>query len=177
MPSWWEKPGSGNRSQENTPKDITFLPQETVTVVDPRHPLFGRTLPLLGITNKQNLIPCCVVWIDEGVERIVPVAATDRAAEAPVIFPAPLSPASVRQLLVTFARMTARSGEKTADEASRQATAGDSTDRAGYGGEATRREGDAGGADLGAAHTDATTGRHSGAGAGGAPPDGRGGER
>src|SRR5260370_31999057 len=51
--SWWEIQGWGNLDQLTTPIDLIMSPpEETVTVVDPRHPLFGRTLPCVGIANS-----------------------------------------------------------------------------------------------------------------------------
>jgi hypothetical protein len=75
---------------------------------------------MLGIINKHNRIPCCVVWIAEGIERIVPVAATDRAAEPPHIFPAPLNVIAVQQLRTTFERITFQSMEEEAGGSNRR---------------------------------------------------------
>jgi hypothetical protein len=150
------RPALGNRDRENTPQDITFLPKETVTVTDPRHPLFGRTLPMLGITNKQNLVPCCVVWIAAGIERMVPVAATDRAAEPPYIFPAPLNVVAVQQLLAAFERITSRSVEEAENE-SRRRRKQDELSGLEQGRSTTWRSGDDTDADLGGSHTGAAT--------------------
>ena len=76
-----------------------------VTVTDPRHPLCGRRFRLSHITNKQYLGSCCVVWLHEGIERHIPLEATDRSAEPIAIFPLPLGLSSVRQLLVAFERI------------------------------------------------------------------------
>ena len=73
-----------------------------MTVTDPRHPLCGRTLPLIGISNKPHLGRCCVVWIRKDVERIVPVKATDLEFDARSIHPSPLSIAAVEALLRVF---------------------------------------------------------------------------
>jgi hypothetical protein len=61
-------------------------PTEAVTVTDPAHPLYGLTLPCLGVTNKQRLGRACVVWLAPGIERLVPVAATSLS---PIAHPAP----------------------------------------------------------------------------------------
>jgi|SRR5882762_887704 len=52
-------------TDELTPDQLTTLvtPEETVTVVDPGHPLFGRTLPCVGISNSSYRGRCCIVWI------------------------------------------------------------------------------------------------------------------
>ncbi|MEM9806852.1 MAG: hypothetical protein AAF959_16400, partial [Cyanobacteria bacterium P01_D01_bin.56] len=44
-----------NPNQSNTPISQRFSSEQTVTVTDPRHPLCGRTLLLVGITNKPYL--------------------------------------------------------------------------------------------------------------------------
>lgn len=73
--------------------------EETVTIVDPRHPLYGRTLLLVSIGTKAYLGQCCTVWIRPGVERCVPIGATDLAFDPHDVSPIPLSLASLRQLL------------------------------------------------------------------------------
>ncbi len=99
---WWVPPGWENQTQNNTPISQRFSSEETVTVIDPRHPLCGRTLPLKGITNKAYLGRCCVVWIQKDVERYVPVSATDREFDPNQIHPTPLCLASVEALLQVF---------------------------------------------------------------------------
>jgi hypothetical protein len=70
-----------------------------VTVVDPRHPLFGRTFPLLNITNMPHAGRCCIVRYLGTLERAIPLQVTDRSPEPVEISPSPLIFASVRQLL------------------------------------------------------------------------------
>jgi hypothetical protein len=65
---------------QNTPLDITALPADTVTITDPTHPLYGRTFPLISMTNKQRLGRVCVVWLSPGIERVIPVASTTQDA-------------------------------------------------------------------------------------------------
>ena len=80
-------------------------------MVDPRHPLCGRTLPLVGITQKSYLGRCCVVWIRPHVERNVPVSATDLEFNPNELSPVPLSLASIQQLVRVFDQVTrAREG-------------------------------------------------------------------
>ena len=80
----------GNHNQRYAPlgNDIT-LP-ETVTVVDPRHPLYDQTFPLLQLTNAQNLIRCCVVQLAPSVDRLIPINATNLAPAPPLVFPSPV---------------------------------------------------------------------------------------
>ena len=63
-----------------------------VTVVDPRHPLYDQTFPLLHIKNKQELVRSCLVLLTENVERLIPLAMTDLALSPPAVFPVPLAP-------------------------------------------------------------------------------------
>jgi hypothetical protein len=98
-----------NLNQPTTSLDSTFSPDQTVTVVDPRHALCGRTLPLLGITQKSYLGRCCVVLIRTNVERHVPVSATDLEFNPNDLSPIPLSIASIRQLVHVFLRVTCAS--------------------------------------------------------------------
>ena len=76
-----------------------------MTVTDPRHPLYGQTFHLSHIANKQYLGRCCAVWPQEGIERNIPLEATDRCTEPITIFPLPLDLSSLRQLLVAFERI------------------------------------------------------------------------
>lgn len=78
---------------------------KTVTVIDPRHPLHGRTFPLLHITNKQELVRFCLVMLTENVQRLIPVAATDWAQSPPNVFPLPLDIPSLQSLIETFNRI------------------------------------------------------------------------
>lgn len=79
---------------------------DTVEIVDPTHPLYGKTLPLVGVTTRQRLGRTAVVWLYPGVERCVPLSATDLAE----IRPAPpsssrLSVASLERLLAVVASL------------------------------------------------------------------------
>ena len=87
-----------------------------VTITDPRHPLFGRTLPLIHVTNRQDLGRCCVIRLQEGIERNVPLEATDHSAEPITIFPLPLDISSMRQLLVTSERILTQLTEEKMEE-------------------------------------------------------------
>jgi len=92
-------------NQENTYLGSTVSAVESVTIIDPRHPLFGRTLPLVHITNKQYQGRCCVVLLQEGIERIVPLKATDHSSEPIQEFPLPIDLSSVKQLYEVFRRI------------------------------------------------------------------------
>jgi hypothetical protein len=77
--SGWPK-----RSHQHAPLTLTALPPDTVTVTDPLHPLYGLTCPRIGVTTKQRRGRVCVVWRYPGVERVMPVTATDLAGRAPL---------------------------------------------------------------------------------------------
>jgi hypothetical protein len=109
------------RNQQTAPLSLTLSPEETVTVIDPRHPLFGYTLPLLGIINKQYQGQCCLIWVYEGVEQLVPVAATDRVSETPEIFPLPVDVPSVQHLVALWEGIL---GKKAQNEIHHQPTIG-----------------------------------------------------
>src|SRR5205823_5765880 len=86
-----------NLDQLTTPIDLIVAPQETITVVDPRHPLFGRTLPCVGISNSCHRGRCCIAWIRRTVERHVPVGATYLEYDPSTLYPLPMSLASLQQ--------------------------------------------------------------------------------
>src|SRR5512135_942495 len=77
-------------------------PQEMVTVVDPCHPLFGRTLPCLGIANSPHQGRRCIVWIRPTIERHVPITVTDLAYDPAMFYPLPISVESLQQFLQEF---------------------------------------------------------------------------
>src|SRR6266849_3275696 len=93
------KPALANPNQVTTPIEHSVSPDQTITVVDPRHPLCGRTLPLVAMTYHAQLGRCCVVRLRPNVERFVPVQATNLAFDPTTISPTPLSLSAVAQLL------------------------------------------------------------------------------
>jgi hypothetical protein len=105
--------------QTTTIDDRTVTLPETVTVVDPRHPLVGRTFRLLELANKPYFGYCCLVAFRGPVERHIPVCVTNLAAEPLVIFPLPLDLASVQQLVATYERIGCQRAEGTEDESQR----------------------------------------------------------
>ncbi len=111
----WASRGSANPDQFTTPIDLIMsAPQETITVVDPRHPLFGRTLPCVGISNSCHRGRCCIVWIRPTVERHVPVTATSLEYDPSTLYPLPISLASLQQLLQELLLVAgARNGDPT----------------------------------------------------------------
>src|SRR5467141_2244295 len=91
-----------NPNQITTPIGHRFSSDQTITVLDPRHPLCGQTLPLVAITHHTQLGRCCVVWLRPHVERLVPVQATNLEFDPNDMSPSPLSLAAVEQWLRVF---------------------------------------------------------------------------
>jgi hypothetical protein len=96
---------ASNPTQQITTIGTTCAALETVTIIDPRHPLFGMTLPLVGFYTRTLQGHCCVLALRPHIEVVVPLAATDRAPDPITPFPLPLCLSAVRQLLATFARL------------------------------------------------------------------------
>src|SRR5215813_13853284 len=94
--------GCGRPQPGNYPIGHRFSPDQTITVLDPRHPLCGQTLPLVTFTHHAQLGRCCVVWLRPYVERLIPVHATYLAFDPTDLSPSPLSLAAVEQLLRVF---------------------------------------------------------------------------
>lgn len=143
-------------------------------MVDPRHPLYGRTLPLCGIIAKQYLGRCCVVWIQEGIERVVPLTATDRSDEPITIFPLPIDLSSVQQVLATFRRIESQPAEDAEDGSIHQTSKDHSATIAPPCESDDIRAPHTTGTDLAPVDSNATTDGVSGHGAGVSPPDVRG---
>ncbi len=70
---------------------------------------------MVGVTRKARLGMVCVVWIRRGVERIVPVAATDLADELLPELPSPcrLSVGSAKRLVAVVASFSEPPAEDT----------------------------------------------------------------
>ena len=120
--SWSEIPDLEKPNQQTPPIETTGSQEETVTIIDPRHPLYGLTFPLIDIINKPRLGRCCVISIKRQIERSVPLAATNRAVE-PISIPSlPLNLSTVRQLLATYEKIHKQLEGSTADETENQVT-------------------------------------------------------
>src|SRR6266568_3868956 len=104
---------SRNPFQQNTPLGLTALPTDTVEVTDPTHPLYGLSFPLIGITVKQRLGRVCVVWLHPGIERAIPVSATNLAGQDRVLSSCRLSVAGLQTLLHVLSPLVCPSQEDT----------------------------------------------------------------
>src|SRR5262249_20903632 len=98
----WSVAAPPDPNQVTTPIGTRFSVDQTITVLDPRHPLCGRTLPLVALTHHSQLGRCCVVWLRPHVERFIPVQATNLEFDPRAISLSPLSLAAVEQLLGVF---------------------------------------------------------------------------
>jgi hypothetical protein len=124
----WAHRVSGKPNQVNTHISRRFSAAETVTIIDPRHPLYDRTFPLLHVKNKQNLILSCLIQLPEGVERLVPVEVTNLARSPLFVFSLPLDVSSLQNLVETFARIEAQAEMECSDERARAAAGANGDD-------------------------------------------------
>jgi hypothetical protein len=89
--------------------------RETVTVMDPRDPLFGQTFILLFVENKSYRGKCCVARMETGIERHIPISVTNLSPGSIQSYPLALDLSSVRKLLAVYARMIRLTAERTED--------------------------------------------------------------
>jgi hypothetical protein len=89
--------------------------RETVTVNDPRDPLFGQTFTLQFVENKSYRGKCCVVRMETGIERHIPISVTELSPEPIQSYPLALDLSSVRKLLAVYVRMIRLRAERTED--------------------------------------------------------------
>ena len=87
---------------------------ETVTVIDPRHPLCGQSFRLLGIAMKNQLGRCCVVLDHAGRERNLPIAVTDHSSDPLTIAPFPLNVATIMTLIHVYSHICPQSAPELA---------------------------------------------------------------
>jgi hypothetical protein len=88
--------------KDSTPIHLSVFPsEETITVIDPGHPLFGRELYLVEIYHRQDGVALCRVKVGQLGQCDVPFTATDRGI--PMHVPdSLLSHQSFQQLLTTY---------------------------------------------------------------------------
>ena len=95
-----------------------------MTITDPRHPLYGRTFPLLEVRQANRQHVQCVIELDAAIHRVIPLEVTDLGEDPRLISPLPLDILCVRQLLVVCQQLTHRNAE-----VSHHATSDAPTDR------------------------------------------------
>jgi hypothetical protein len=92
--------GQGNLAQRNTPL-VTEECEGQVTVTDPCHPLYGRTLKLSGLARLPGHVRHCQVEVLPGRIAYIPVACTDLSTE-PRPEPTVLTLAAIEELVAAF---------------------------------------------------------------------------
>ncbi len=100
--------------QDNTPiSKPVFVPEETITVTDPCHPLYGHQCELVEIYQRQDGVAFCRVKIGELGRSDVPLTATDRGIPMPI--PESLcSYHSLQQLLTIYQVIVEARDDETA---------------------------------------------------------------
>ena len=93
-------PARANLDPRNTPL-TTEVCEGQITVTDPTHPLFGRTLALVGLATLSSRVRHCQVALESGQVVYVPVASTDRCV-IPRPEPTLLTAEAVARLLAVF---------------------------------------------------------------------------
>src|SRR4051812_19970569 len=99
---------SSRRIQDSAPIGLLDLTGETIRVVDPTHPLYDLSLPLVGVTATSRLGQVCVVWLQPGVTRVIPQAATSLATVVSSPSPCRLSVTSIQRLLAVVGSLPDR---------------------------------------------------------------------
>jgi hypothetical protein len=77
-----------------------------VTVIDPKHPLYGQTFRLIQIENRPDRGKCCLVEREWGHNSYLPLNATDQGEARGISSGIPLSVEAIRQLVFTYTRLT-----------------------------------------------------------------------
>jgi hypothetical protein len=91
-------------TQHNTPISTSEFP-ETVTIVDPRHPLFGETFPLICVEDRADRGLCCLIARDGGHNTYLPLDVTNLSTSTTGLSAIPLSVSAVQQLVATYTRL------------------------------------------------------------------------
>ncbi len=86
-------------------------------VTDPRHPLYGQSLPVLRFADRQaEKKRVCIVWLEPFGERVLDIEETDLSTESISIFPLSVSLFSMEQLVSVFQNITSLLSENTENE-------------------------------------------------------------
>ena len=89
---------------------------ETVTIIDPRHALYGQKLRLVQFHGDGKARGTCTVETQKDIWRRIPVSVTDCSADKPEVFPLPLNLVVVRQLLDSLTKIAAMNEEESNHE-------------------------------------------------------------
>jgi hypothetical protein len=85
--------------------EMTEDRREMVTVIDPRHALYGQSFRLLGVAIRSQLGRCCIVLDHAGRERHLPVGVTDQSPDPVVIAPFALNGATITSLVHVYSHI------------------------------------------------------------------------
>lgn len=77
-----------------------------VTVIDPRHPLYGQTFRLIQVEDRPNRGKCCLVERDWGQNSYISLSVTDKSKTDWISSNIPLSVRAIRQLVSTYTQLT-----------------------------------------------------------------------
>jgi hypothetical protein len=77
-----------------------------VTVIDPAHPLCGRTFPVVSVSRQPRDIGYVVVAYRDAIRLRLPVPATDLSSPTTRTPPTKWTPAAVREFLALVAEVS-----------------------------------------------------------------------
>jgi hypothetical protein len=90
---------------------------EYVSIIDPRHALYGQKLRLVQIANSgKEETSSCTVELRADVWRRIPLSVTNLGSNQPVLYPLRLNLTVMRQLLELFRRIEVQCQEGTSHE-------------------------------------------------------------
>jgi hypothetical protein len=90
---------------------------EEVSIIDPRHALYGQKLRLVQIAHSgKEETSNCTVELCASVWRRIPLSVTDLGKNQPVFYPLPLNLTVMRQLLELFRRIEVQCQEGASNE-------------------------------------------------------------
>lgn len=80
----------------------------SITVIDPLHPLYGRSLPLVSVHHSRSTASrsFCVAQLDQNTTRRIPIDATNLYRSPPPHTDIPFTTDGLTSLLKTFHHVT-----------------------------------------------------------------------
>jgi hypothetical protein len=107
---FWGRRAPGNHNQQSTLMEMTEHVHEMVTVIDPRHALYGQSFRLLGVATRNQLGRCCIVLDHAGRERNLPLDVTDQSPDPLITAPFPLNVATITSLVHVYSHICPQPG-------------------------------------------------------------------
>lgn len=80
----------------------TSSKSHVVRIIDPRHPLYDRTFPLVKMVSQRGAKRICVVITEHNITRHVPLEVTDKYEVGVTINQLPISVESLSALSRTY---------------------------------------------------------------------------